>query len=118
MTWQNYTMNTSVPKAMSLNVPKAVKLFGCRCNRRDQRHHNPSAYRDCVVADLAALAKELAKALSLTESVYRQNCVSPGEPSTVLVNMQTHLAKARAAGLLPARKSAIAAREKFPAGRG
>lgn len=38
--------------------------------------------------------KVLRGALEFAESVYRQNCVSPGEPSSVLAAMQEALARA------------------------
>ena len=45
-------------------------------------------------ARLIAAAPELLKALMLAESVYRQNCVNEGEPSSVLDAMQAAIAKA------------------------
>lgn len=40
-----------------------------------------------------AREKRLREALSLAECVYRKNCVSIGEPSSVLAEMQTALAE-------------------------
>ena len=45
-------------------------------------------------ARLLAAAPELLEALMLAESVYRQNCVNEGEPSSVLDAMQAAIAKA------------------------
>ena len=45
-------------------------------------------------ARLIAAAPELLEALMLAESVYRQNCVNEGEPSSVLDAMQAAIAKA------------------------
>jgi hypothetical protein len=45
-------------------------------------------------ARLIAAAPELLDALKLIESVYRQNCVSEGEPSSVLDAVQAAIAKA------------------------
>ena len=45
-------------------------------------------------ARLIAAAPELLEALMLAESVYRQNCVNEGEPSSVLDAMQAAILKA------------------------
>ena len=38
---------------------------------------------------------EILQALSLAESVYRMNCVAPGEPSSILAALQAAIAKAK-----------------------
>ena len=45
-------------------------------------------------ARLISAAPELLEALMLAESVYRQNCVNEGEPSSVLDAMQAAILKA------------------------
>jgi hypothetical protein len=46
-------------------------------------------------ARLIAAAPDLLAACELMESVYRQNVVNPGEPSSVLEALQAAIAKAR-----------------------
>lgn len=49
---------------------------------------------DTANASLIAAAPELLDAMRLMESVYRQNCVAVGEPSSVLDAAQAAIAKA------------------------
>ena len=57
--------------------------------------------RDAAIARAESAERKLAmakEALSLAESVYRQNCVAPGEPSSVLDSLQHALAELEKAG--------------------
>ena len=57
------------------------------------RHRLPADVHEAN-ARLIAAAPELLEALMLAESVYRQNCVNEGEPSSVLDAMQAAILKA------------------------
>ncbi len=55
-------------------------------------------------ASLRALREtnaDLLRCLQFVESVYRQNCVVPGEPSSVLNDMQQAIARAALTGSTP-----------------
>ena len=70
----------------------------CLSERRqhDEANRDHQAQHDMIleVEHLKMQRDELLKALMLAESVYRQNCVNEGEPSSVLDAMQAAIAKA------------------------
>lgn len=63
-----------------------------RCTYQSAEQAARAAYD--TVEKLQKEKKELLEALMLVESVYRQNCVNEGEPSSVLDAMQAAIAKA------------------------
>ena len=58
-----------------------------------QRYHGDGRLDRGEVTELWDYIEDLRRAVSLAESVYRQNCVAEGEPSSLLQELQRVLLK-------------------------
>ena len=79
------------PRRMSAgNAPRSDAEQAARREKNRRKRARQKVKRE----RLAAAAPDLLRCLKLVEAVYRLNCVAPGEPSSVLADMQATIAKA------------------------